>query len=74
MISQKRLYSCKMVAIGQSGSNRSEVIVFRQSGCIRAKWFIGEKMVVFGQSGCIRAKVVVFEQRGFTGAKVVVIG
>ena len=34
------------------------MVVFRQSGCIKAK------VVVFEQSGCIRAKVVLFGQSG----------
>ena len=44
-----------------------KVVVFGQSGCIRAnvvvlgkKWLYSGKVVVFGKSCCIRVKVVVF--------------
>ena len=59
---------------GQSGFNLAKwlysrkVVVFGQSGCIRAK------VVVLGQSGCIRAKVVLIGQMWFYSGKVVVFG
>ena len=47
------------------------MVVFLQSGCIRAKIVVfGQKLlysgkiVVFGQNGSIRAKVILFEQSG----------
>ena len=73
------LYSGKICRI------RAKVVVFRQSGCNRAKsllfgqkWLysgrvvvFGQKMVVFRQSGCIRAKMVVFGQKWLYSGKVV---
>ena len=38
-----------MVVFGQSGCIRAKVVVFGKSGCIWAKWFYLGKMVVFGQ-------------------------
>ena len=51
MIGQKWLYSCKIVALGQSGSIRAKVIVLAQ------------KILYSGKSGCNRAKVVVFGKK-----------
>ena len=42
---------------------RTQVVVFAQSGCIRARLLYSGKIVVFGQGCCIRAKVVVFVQK-----------
>ena len=64
VIGQKRLYSCKIDALGQSGSIRAKVIVLGQkilysgkSGCYRAKVVVfGKKVVVFAKNGYIRAK------------------
>ena len=45
--------------------NSGKVVVFWQSGCIRAKVVIfGQKWLYSGKSGCIRAKVVVVGQSG----------
>ena len=60
VIAEKWFYS------GKSGCIREKVVVFGQSGCIRARsGCIRAKVVVFGQSGCIQAKVVVFVQKWF---------
>ena len=54
----------KVIIVLKSGSNRANVVVFRQkkkfgqSGCFRTK------VVVIGKSCCIRAEVVVFGQSG----------
>ena len=60
---QKRLYSDKVVVIGQSGGIRAKVVVFGQkwlysgrSGCIWVKLLSSAKVVVFGKSECIQAK------------------
>ena len=45
-----------MVLFQQSGFIRAKVVVTGKSGCIRAKWFVRDIMVVFG-------KVVVFWQK-----------
>ena len=65
-----------MVAFGQSGSNRAQVVVFKQSCCIGATWlYLGKsggtwaKWLYSSKSGCIRAKVDVFGQRGCIRAK-----
>ena len=47
---------------GQRGCISGKVVVFRQSGCIRAKWFYSVKVGFTGQSGCIWAKVVTLRQ------------
>ena len=45
--------------------NSGKVIVFRQSGCIRAKVVVlGLKWLYSGKSSCIRAKFVVFGKSG----------
>ena len=46
----------KWLYLGKSGCIRAKVLVFVQSGCIRAKWLYSDK------SGCIREKKVVFVQ------------
>ena len=43
-----------------------KVVVFGESGCIRAK------VVLFGQSGCNHAKILVFFQKLFYSCKLVV--
>ena len=50
------------------------MVVFGQSGCIRAKWLYSGKVVVFGENNSIQEKVVVFGQSGCIGAKVVLFG
>ena len=51
-----------MVVFAQSGCIRAKVVVFGQSVCIRAKVVVfGQKWLYSGNSGCIRAKVVVLE-------------
>ena len=46
------------------------MVVFGQSGCIRAKVaVIGQNWIYSGKSGFIRAKVVVFEHGGCIWAK-----
>ena len=64
------------------------MVVFRQSGCIRAKvvafgqkWLFSGKSgcirikdVVFGQSGCIRVKLVFFVQKGLYSGKWLYLG
>ena len=67
-----------------SGKNRcigASVVVFRQSGCKRAKCLYSGKVVVFGQkwlysgkSGFIRAKFILIGQSFCIRAKVVVFG
>ena len=44
-----------MVVFGQSGCIRAKLLYLDKSGCIRAK--VVEFVVLFGQSGCIRAKL-----------------
>ena len=64
VIAEKWFYS------GKSGCIREKVVVFGQSGCIRARsGCIRAKVVVFGQSGCIQSKVDVFVQRWFFSGK-----
>ena len=64
VIAEKWFYS------GKSGCIREKVVVFGQSGCIRARsGCIRAKVVVFGQSGCIQSKVVVFVQKWFFSGK-----
>ena len=49
------------------------MVVFGQSGCIRAKEVVfGQKWLYSGKSGCIPVKVVVFGINGSFRAKVVV--
>ena len=43
-----------MVVIGQTLLYTGKMVLFRQSGCILARW------LYLGKRGCIRAKVVVF--------------
>ena len=62
VVGQKWLYSCK------SGCIQAKVVVFGQSGCIRAKWLYS------GKSDCIMARVDVLGRSGFNRAKVVVFG
>ena len=51
------------------------MVVFGQSGCIRAKLvIIGQKLFYSVKTACIRAKVVLFGQSHCIHAKVVVIG
>ena len=66
---------------GKTGFIRAKEVIFRQSGCIRAKVMNSGEVVVFGkkmdlyvQNGCIQEKVVVFEQSGCIRAKVTVFG
>ena len=50
------------------------MVVFGQSGCVRAKVVvIGQRWLYSGKNCCIRAKVVVFGQSGCICAKVVLI-
>ena len=51
------LFGLKWLYSGKIVCNQAKVVLFRQSGFIRAK------VVVFRQIGCIRAKVVVFGQK-----------
>ena len=62
------MYSDKTGSIWAKLLYSGNVVVFGQSGCIRAK------VVVFGKSGCIGAKDVVFRQGRCTRAKVVLFG
>ena len=61
----------KVFVFGKKWSYSFNVVVFGQSGCIRAKCLYSGKVVVFGQkglysvkSGCLRQNVVVFRQGG----------
>ena len=51
-----------MVVFGESGCIRAKWLYSDKSGCIQAKWLISAKVVVFGQSGCNWAKVVKLAQ------------
>ena len=51
------LFSGKVVLFEQSGCIRAKVVVFGQGGCIRAKWLYLDKDV------CIRLKLVLFGQK-----------
>ena len=61
-----------MILPEQGASDRAKVVVFVQSGCIRAKWLYSGKVFVFGQNGCVRAKVVVLRQRFLYSCNMVV--
>ena len=64
------LFGQKWFYLGKSGCIRAKVVVFRNSGCFRAKWLkpdknvlysgkvvvIGEKWLYSGKSDCIGAK------------------
>ena len=56
-----------MVVFGQSGCNRSKLVL------LGLQWLYSGKAIVFLQSGCIRAKVFVFGQSGCIPAKYCVI-
>ena len=69
----------KVVELGQRVC-MAKVVVFGQSGLVRAKWLFSAKVVVFGQSGFIRAKWFYSGKRGcirvkwLYSGKVVVFG
>ena len=76
-----------MCVFGQNGFISEKVVVFGQSGCIRANWLhsgkvaiFGQKrlysgkVVVFGQGGCPRGRWLYLSKSGCTRAKVVVYG
>ena len=59
-----------MIVLGISDFTWEKIVVFVQSGCVRAKvvvsgqnWLYSGKVVVFEQSRCILAKPVVFGQK-----------
>ena len=49
------------------------MVVFGQSGCVRAKWLSSGKLVEFGQNWLYLDKVVAFGQSGCSLAKVVFV-
>ena len=57
-----------MIVFGQKRLHLDKVVVFGQSGCIRAK------VVVFGQRWLYSDKVVVFRQKLLFSGKVFVLG
>ena len=62
-----------MVVFGQKLLYSGKVVVFGQSGCIRAIVVVfGQKLLYSGKIGCIRAKKVVLGQSGLIRSKVVV--
>ena len=61
---QKRLCSGKAVVFENNWLYSCSVIVFGQSGCIRAKWLHSGKNVVFGQKWLYSGKVVVIGKSG----------
>ena len=65
---QKWLFLVKSGCIGAKCFYSSKIVVFGQSGFIRAMWLYSEK------SCCILAEVVVFGQKWLCSGKVVVIG
>ena len=50
------------------------MVVFGQSGSVRAKWLYSGKVVVLGQSFCNLARVVVFGQKWLYSGKMVLFG
>ena len=61
----------KVVVLGQKDFYSGKMVVFGQSGSVRAKWLYSGKVVVLGQSFCNRARVVVFGQKWLYSGKVV---
>ena len=54
------MYSGKIVVFWQSGCIRAKVVLFGKVVVFEQKLLYSDKVVVFGQSGCIFAKVVLF--------------
>ena len=64
-----------MVVFGQSGCIRAIVFVFWHSCCFGEKVVaLGQKLLYSGKSSCIRASVVVFGQMWLSSDKMVVFG
>ena len=60
VIGKKLLYSSKVVVYGQSGFIRAKLLCSVQMDVFGSKWLYSSKVIVFGQGGCIREKIVVF--------------
>ena len=68
VLEQKLLYSCKVVVFGQSGFIRAKWFYSGKSGCLQTKWLHSR------ESCSIQAKVDVFGQKWLYSDKVVVFG
>ena len=67
------MYLDKLIVFAQSGSIRANVVVIGQTWLYSGKsCIIQAKVVVFKKNGCIRARMVVFEQSGCNRTKVVI--
>ena len=62
-----------MVLFGQSGGIRARLLYSNKKSCILARWLYSGKVALFGQIDCIRAKVVVFGQKLYS-CKLVLLG
>ena len=60
--------------VGNIACSWSNLVLFGQTGCIRAKLVYSVKLVVFDNRACNSSKVVLFGQVGCIWAKLAVFG